>query len=180
MEWSRQVISIVACCHSVKLCALAARAFQSWHKKYIFLSFACRIHENGQRWTCNLLEFGLKSCGIPIYWWISMLSFLLLIRFGLELMIFFWNSAQISVQFWGWRLLYKNFSNPLRLFIVFVLNVEPCLWPAKQVCSIVWHVIKSAELVGRSLIQSHFLTHHCYTLHIIFNNISKVHHYLYV
>ena len=30
-EWSRWVISIVACCHSVKLCALAARAFPSQH-----------------------------------------------------------------------------------------------------------------------------------------------------
>jgi len=28
-EWSRRVISTVACCHSVKLCALAARAFRS-------------------------------------------------------------------------------------------------------------------------------------------------------
>jgi len=29
MEWSRRVASVVACCHSVKLCALAARAFRS-------------------------------------------------------------------------------------------------------------------------------------------------------
>ena len=29
IEWSRRVISIVACCHSVKLCALAAQAFRS-------------------------------------------------------------------------------------------------------------------------------------------------------
>ena len=28
-EWSRRVNSIVVCCHSVKLCALAARAFRS-------------------------------------------------------------------------------------------------------------------------------------------------------
>ena len=28
-EWSRRVISIDACCHSEKLCALAARAFRS-------------------------------------------------------------------------------------------------------------------------------------------------------
>ena len=27
-EWSRQVISIIACCHSVKLCALAAQGFR--------------------------------------------------------------------------------------------------------------------------------------------------------
>ena len=31
IEWSRPVISIVACCHSVKLCALAARAFRPQH-----------------------------------------------------------------------------------------------------------------------------------------------------
>ena len=29
IEWSRRVISIVACCHSVELCALAARDFRS-------------------------------------------------------------------------------------------------------------------------------------------------------
>jgi len=38
IEWSRRVISIVACCHSAKLCALAARDFQSQHinKNYCF------------------------------------------------------------------------------------------------------------------------------------------------
>jgi len=29
IEWLRRMISIAACCHSVKLCALAARAFRS-------------------------------------------------------------------------------------------------------------------------------------------------------
>ena len=53
IEWSRRVIPIIACCHSVKLCALAVWAFWSQHKKYTFLSFACLIHENGQRWTCT-------------------------------------------------------------------------------------------------------------------------------
>ena len=31
IEWSWRVNSIVACCHSVKLCALATRAFRSQH-----------------------------------------------------------------------------------------------------------------------------------------------------
>jgi len=31
IEWSSHVISIVACCYSVKLCALAAQAFRSQH-----------------------------------------------------------------------------------------------------------------------------------------------------
>ena len=31
VEWSRRVISIVACCHGAKLCALAARDFRSQH-----------------------------------------------------------------------------------------------------------------------------------------------------
>ena len=34
IEWSHQVISIIACCHSVTLCALAVRAVWSQHKKY--------------------------------------------------------------------------------------------------------------------------------------------------
>jgi len=35
-EKSELVISIVACCHSVKLCALAAQAFrlQQWHNAF--------------------------------------------------------------------------------------------------------------------------------------------------
>ena len=45
-EWSRSVISIVACCHSMKLCAHAAWASRSQHKKYTWLSFACPIHGN--------------------------------------------------------------------------------------------------------------------------------------
>jgi len=54
------------------------------------------------------------------------------------------------------------------------LDVEPCLWPAKQVCSIGYHVIKHAELVGHSLIQCFLLTH-CYTLYMgnnIYNSLS--------
>ena len=61
IEWSCQVISIIACYHSVKLCALAVRAFWSQHKKYTSLSFACLIHENGQRWTCTWPS-QVKSC----------------------------------------------------------------------------------------------------------------------
>jgi len=53
IEWSRRVISIIACCHSLKLCAISVQAFWSQHKKYTFLSFACIVHANGQRWTCS-------------------------------------------------------------------------------------------------------------------------------
>jgi len=53
IEWSRRVISIIACCHSVKLCALVVQGFWSQQKKYTSSSFACLIHENGQRWTCT-------------------------------------------------------------------------------------------------------------------------------
>jgi len=34
IEWARRVISIVACCHTVKLCTLAARAFRSQQTHY--------------------------------------------------------------------------------------------------------------------------------------------------
>ena len=55
-EWSRRVIFFTSCCHSVKLCALAIRAFWSQHKKYTSLSFTCLIHENGRRWICTWIE----------------------------------------------------------------------------------------------------------------------------
>jgi len=37
-EWSRRVISILTCCHSVKLCALVVRAFWSQHCSQVLLS----------------------------------------------------------------------------------------------------------------------------------------------
>ena len=73
IECAWRGISIVACCHSVKLCALAVQAFWSQHKKYTSLSFTSLIHENGQRWTCTWF----KSCDFSTDWWIWMLSFLL-------------------------------------------------------------------------------------------------------
>jgi len=76
IEWSRQVISIVACCNSVKLCALAAWAFWSQHRKYIF---PCLSHAQYVKMTRDehALGFGFKSCDISTYWWMWMLSFLL-------------------------------------------------------------------------------------------------------
>jgi len=53
IERSRRMISIGACCHNVKLCALPPRAYWSQHKKYTSFSFAFPIHENDQRWTCT-------------------------------------------------------------------------------------------------------------------------------
>jgi len=44
------------------------------------------------------------------------------------------------------------------------LNVELCLWPAEQICSIVHHIIKFTDFVWHSLIQFLFVTYHCYTL----------------
>ena len=39
IEWLWRMISIVACCHSVKICAHAARAFRSQHHKFITKSY---------------------------------------------------------------------------------------------------------------------------------------------
>ena len=41
IEWSWHVNSIVACCHSAKLCAYAARDFRSQHQKCI----SVRLHQ---------------------------------------------------------------------------------------------------------------------------------------
>jgi len=48
IEWSRRVISIVACCHSAKLCAHAARAF-----RYHF-----QQKEIAKDWVKSLSTFG--------------------------------------------------------------------------------------------------------------------------
>jgi len=96
IEWSRRVISIIACCHSVKLCPLAVWAFWSQHKKYTSLSFACLIHANGQRWTCTWV---LNLAAIQYIDGFECYHFCLN-RFGLELIIFFWTLSQLLVQFW--------------------------------------------------------------------------------
>jgi len=88
-------------------------------QKIYSLSFACPANENDQRWTCRLLWFGFKSCDVPIYWWIWVLSFFLS-RFGLELMIFFWTSLQLLVHIGtAGYCIDRSFSNPLILFTVF-------------------------------------------------------------
>jgi len=55
IEWSRRVISIVACCHSAKLCAYAARDFRS--QQWEVLGICCQAT---QKKDCDL------HCNNPI------------------------------------------------------------------------------------------------------------------
>ena len=43
IEWSWHVISIVACCHSVKLCGYAARAFRLQHYQVKKMAFSTAV-----------------------------------------------------------------------------------------------------------------------------------------
>ena len=52
IEWSRCVISSVACCHSVKLCAHAAWAF--WLQHYNMKNLACGQWGDWHAWICLL------------------------------------------------------------------------------------------------------------------------------
>jgi len=52
----------------------------------------------------------------------------------------------------------------------------PYLWPPKQVCSIVYHVIKVTELIWHTLIQSLFLTHYVIPCVYLITS-STVYHY---
>jgi len=74
-EWSHWMISIVVCCHSGKLCTLAARAFWS-NTRNILPSLLHAQYIKMTRYD-PLLGFGFTSCDISIYWWIWVLSFLL-------------------------------------------------------------------------------------------------------
>jgi len=134
IRWARCGIFIVAWCHSVTLCAHAARPFQSqqsgaltrmwgWcqvqpsQKEHAIgavhcknegmllqllgcrciesVIFACPIHENDQRWTCTWIYLATFHYidGFGCYHFCSN-------RFGLQLMIFFWTSLQLAIQFW--------------------------------------------------------------------------------
>jgi len=50
IEWSWHVISIVVCCHSVELCALAARAFRSQQ------TWSYRVHQTPHHWYRYVLR----------------------------------------------------------------------------------------------------------------------------
>jgi len=50
IEWSWRVISIVACCHSVKLCTLAAQDF--WSQQYFTMAYGCfELQGNHSVWS---------------------------------------------------------------------------------------------------------------------------------
>jgi len=89
--------------------------------------------------------------------------------------IFFCTSSQIS----NCKLLHwQEFLKSVEIVYCVCLNVRPCLWPAKQVCSIVHHVIKVTELVWHSLIQSLSLLN-IVIPHVYLITFSTVRHYLY-
>jgi len=60
IEWSRRVISIVVCCHSLKLCAHAARPFRSqhleWNKFRVLLQISfCYFYTSDCVWKSLLV-----------------------------------------------------------------------------------------------------------------------------
>jgi len=59
IEWSRRVISIVACCHGAKLCAYAARDFRL--QQYLA---SVTIGTTAERFKC--CEYGLELVSITI------------------------------------------------------------------------------------------------------------------
>ena len=54
-EWLRCMISIVACCHSVKLCALAARVFRSQQNDAVT-----------RMWRSCQVQLSQKECAIGV------------------------------------------------------------------------------------------------------------------
>jgi len=87
-------------------------------------------------------------------------------------MIFFWTSSQPSFQFWDGKSLYWwEFLKFGKIVYCVCFNIEPCLLPANQVCSI---AIISSDLQNwwdihwsNPFLDSHF-------------RFSTVYHYLYV
>jgi len=58
LQWSRRVISIVGCCHSVKLCAHAARTFRSQH---------CVCTQLPISWALYSLSFQVKVWKVYLF-----------------------------------------------------------------------------------------------------------------
>ena len=101
MEWSPRVISIIACCHSVKLYTLAVWAFWSQHKEIYFLVVR---KPNTWKWREVNMYLDLNLATFQYIDGFGCYHFCLNI-FGLELIIFFWTLSQLSVQFSDYRLL---------------------------------------------------------------------------
>jgi len=102
IELSCRVISIIACCHSVKLCALTyLSSFLITTQEIYFLVFRM---PNAWKWPEMNMYLDLNLATFHDIDGFGCYQFLLN-RFGLELIIFFWTLSQLSVQFWDYRLL---------------------------------------------------------------------------
>ena len=141
IKWARRGFFSLACCHSVKLCALVARPFQS---QQMLLSWGCEggarcnFHKMNVQWVRFIAKTSGCCChfsvGVALTVWFSFGQYRKMTRdehvgyldlnlatfqhidgfwcyhfclstFGLELVIFFWTSSHLSVQFWDCRLL---------------------------------------------------------------------------
>ena len=114
--------------------------------------------------------FEFKSGGFWILWW-TWIGFVFykfyLTGFGLDLIILFWTSSQLSVLFPNCRLLHLSIFCKFPS-VVFLTSVEIvncfCIWRSEaeywhtiqwckvQACSLMCHVIKRKEFVWLSLI----------------------------
>ena len=120
---------------SLSVSVISTSPVQLCCKKYTSLSFACPINENDQKQSCRLLGFGFKSCGFLVLWRIVILSIFrnkISIWIKNILLNFFATSSSIL----GLQVVVLIRVSQIRWDCLLCLfNVEPFLWPAKQVCS---------------------------------------------
>jgi len=70
IEWSRQVTAIVACCHSVKLCAHAAWTFRSQQNGAVTrMRRSCRLQPSHKERVFGLVRCKKEGMLLQPLWW---------------------------------------------------------------------------------------------------------------
>jgi len=163
IEWSCRMISIVACCHSVKFCALAAWVFTR-NTRYIRYILVIGM-TNNLKWR-EMNMYLVLDLNLATFQYTGGFGFnhFCLTRIGIDdtlLNFFVAFGAVLGVQV-------TLFIRVSQICWDCLFNVFKCWALSVTSETSLLHVLsfKLTELIGYSLIQSLFLSPHCYTLRI--------------
>ena len=174
-RWSRRVNSIVACCHSVKLCALAARDFRSQHHQHE----ACPI--NRKPYSAQSLSLFEYRC-VLMSWLDSRRCHRRVVSRHQSFIYLFYNNIVFPLWFisFGWD--HASLKKILKITSPKFFKGFPCHFLQKN-----YQILNYLHLHGMSISRrlNHFLFIRCPTLlvknsQIIFHKFKAVFGHIYI
>jgi len=130
-EWSRQVISTIACCHSVKLCALAAQAFRWCCAQDVKImpdaAFTKRMcYRCGSLWIGDVVATSwLTLCWMYDSPWTGCARRIKPIYMWREQAIKKWSQLLLAVTMWSFAHVLLGLSNHNRAIILVTWSILP-------------------------------------------------------